>query len=169
MHQSVRWFHIDGEHTGTAVPRELEFANQIVNAQGIVVIDDFFSPRRSANTTEVIPDMEKNLFHFRLLAVGFTRATSAVPGGPAALHHLGGVRHVGRSACYGAKTTIFKTTGPWDTDAGSASPSTCPDVGPIAGTDNEPATLAHDAHQACMGPARHLQNGPRMLKSAIGR
>ena len=37
---------------------------------------------------------------------------------PAALHGLHGVRHEPRrSAAYGAKTTIFKTTGPWDTDA----------------------------------------------------
>lgn len=53
MHQTVRWFHIDGEHTGTAVYRELEFANRIVNTDGIVVIDDFFSPRYPANTTEI--------------------------------------------------------------------------------------------------------------------
>ena len=30
MHQTVRWFHIDGEHTGSAVYRELELANRIV-------------------------------------------------------------------------------------------------------------------------------------------
>ena len=54
MHQTVRWFHIDGEHTGTAVYRELEFANRIVNTDGIVVIDDFFSPRYPANTTEAM-------------------------------------------------------------------------------------------------------------------
>src|SRR5882757_11065517 len=34
MHQTVRWLHIDGEHTGTAVYRELEFANRIVNTDG---------------------------------------------------------------------------------------------------------------------------------------
>ena len=73
MHQTVRWFHIDGEHTGTAVYRELELANRIVNADGIVVIDDFFSPRYPANTTEVIRYLEKNPFHFRLLAVGFNK------------------------------------------------------------------------------------------------
>ena len=73
MHQTVRWFHIDGEHTGTAVYRELEFANRIVNTDGIVVIDDFFSPRYPANTTEAIRYLEKNPFHFRLLAVGFNK------------------------------------------------------------------------------------------------
>src|SRR4051812_14691493 len=30
MHQTVRWMHIDGEHTGSAVYSELELANQIV-------------------------------------------------------------------------------------------------------------------------------------------
>ena len=73
MHQSVRWLHIDGEHTGTAVYRELEFANRIVSTEGIVVIDDFFSPRYPANTTEAVRYLEKNPFHFRLLAVGFNK------------------------------------------------------------------------------------------------
>ena len=73
MHQSVRWFHIDGEHTGTAVYRELELANQIVDTDGLVVIDDFFSPRYPANTTEAVRYLEKNPFHFRLFAVGFNK------------------------------------------------------------------------------------------------
>ena len=38
-----------------------------------MVIDDFFSPRYPANTTEVIRYLEKNPFHFRLLAVGFNK------------------------------------------------------------------------------------------------
>ena len=117
MHQTVRWFHIDGEHTGTAVYRELEFANRIVNTEGIVVIDDFFSPRYPANTTEVIRYLEKNPFHFRLLAVGFNKGYLCRP---ESLPRYMDFMASGMSRAlqgYGAKTTIFKTTGPWDTDA----------------------------------------------------
>jgi len=78
MHHTVRWFHIDGEHTGTTVYHELEIANQTVNPDGIVVIDDFFSSRYPANTTEAVRYMEKNPFHFRLLAVGFTVGTAGI-------------------------------------------------------------------------------------------
>jgi predicted O-methyltransferase YrrM len=74
MHHTVRWFHIDGEHTGTAVYRELELANQILKPEGLVVVDDFFSVRYPANTTEVVRYVEKNPFDFRLLAVGFNKA-----------------------------------------------------------------------------------------------
>ena len=73
MHQSVRWMHIDGEHTGPVVYRELELANQIVRSDGLVVIDDFFSPRYPANTTEAVRYLEKNPFHFRLFAVAFNK------------------------------------------------------------------------------------------------
>ncbi len=163
MHQSVRWFHIDGEHTGTAVYRELEFANRIVNTDGIVVIDDFFSPRYPANTTEVIRYLEKNPFHFRLLAVGFNKGYLCRP---ESLPRYMDFMASGMSKSlqgYGAKTTIFKTTGPWDTDAVGIT-----DFVDDAGADRRPrqraATLAHDAHAHVWGPMRHLQNGWRMLR-----
>ena len=148
----MRWFHIDGEHTGTAVYRELEFANRIVEPQGIVVIDDFFSPRYPANTTEVIRYIEKNPFHFRLLAVGFNKGylcrpeacratwTSCVEGMSEALHG------------YGCKATIFKTTGPWDTDAVGIT-----ELHRRGRLDRRArqraAPLAHDALTACLDAA----------------
>jgi len=137
MHQTVRWFHIDGEHTGTAVYRELEFANRIVNAEGIVVIDDFFSPRYPANTTEVIRYLEKNPFHFRLLAVGFNKGYLCRPEClPRYMDFMasGMSRALGT---YGAKTTIFKTTGSWDTDAVGITGFTDA-AGTIAGPDTNP-------------------------------
>ena len=146
---SVRWFHIDGEHTGTAVYRELEFANQIVNPQGIVVIDDFFSPRYPANTTEVIRYMEKNPFHFRLLAVGFNKGYLCRPPRRCRATWTSWPR-----ACrppwarYGAKTTIFKTTGPWDTDAVGIT-EYVPDGRPDRRYRQRAAALAHDTHEAC--------------------
>src|SRR5260370_32437048 len=36
VHQTGRWFHLDGEPTGPAAYRELEFANRIVNTEGIL-------------------------------------------------------------------------------------------------------------------------------------
>jgi hypothetical protein len=163
MHQTVRWFHIDGEHTGTAVYRELELANRIVNPDGIVVIDDFFSPRYPANTTEVVRYLEKNPFHFRLLAVGFNKGYLCRP---ESLPHYMDFMASGMSgalAAYGAKTTIFKTTGPWDTDAVGIT-DYVDDAGPIAGPDNEPQRWHMMATRHVWGPLRHLQNGWRMLR-----
>jgi len=165
MHQTVRWFHIDGEHTGTAVYRELEFANRIVNADGIVVIDDFFSPRYAANTTEVIRYLEKNPFHFRLLAVGFNKGYLCRPESlPRYMDFMASGMSRALST-YGAKTTLFKTTGPWDTDAVGITVYV-DDAGPIAGPDNEPQRWHMVRTRHVWGVLRHLQNGWRML---VGR
>jgi Methyltransferase domain len=137
MHHTVRWFHIDGEHTGTAVYRELEFANRIVNLDGIVVIDDFFSPRYPANTTEVVRYMEKNPFHFRLLAVAFNKAYLCRP--EALPQHMDFMAHKLSDALlgYDCKSTIWKTTGPWDTDAVGVT-GFVDAAGTIAGPDTNP-------------------------------
>src|SRR5258708_18178714 len=56
MHQTVAWVPIDGEHTGTPVYRELEFANPIANAAGISLIDDFFPRANAATQAETVRD-----------------------------------------------------------------------------------------------------------------
>src|SRR6267154_1339644 len=166
MHQTVRWFHIDGEHTGTAVYRELEFANRTVTTDGIVVIDDFFSPRYAANTTEVIRYLEKNPFHFRLLAVGFNKGYLCRPESlPRYMDFMASGMSRALSA-YGAKTTLFKTTGPCDTDAVGIT-DYVDDAGPIAGPDNEPQRWQMMRSRHVWSPWRHLQNGWRMVRSTL--
>jgi predicted O-methyltransferase YrrM len=137
MHQSVRWMHIDGEHTGNTVWGELEIAHQIVAPQGLVVIDDFFSPRYPANTTEVVRYMEKNPFHFRLLAVAFNKAYLCRP--EALPRHMHFMAHGLSDALngYACKSTIWKTTGGWDTDAVGVT-GFVDAAGTIAGPDTDP-------------------------------
>ena len=137
LHQSVRWMHIDGEHTGPAVWAELEIANQIVNAQGLVVIDDFFSPRYPANTTEVVRYLEKNPFHFRLLAVAFNKAYLVRPDArPRYMDFVAG-KLSDTLLGYDCKSTLWKTTGGWDTDAVGVT-GFVDAAGTIAGPDTDP-------------------------------
>jgi hypothetical protein len=137
MHQSVRWMHIDGEHTGTAVWRDLEVAHQIVGSRGLVVIDDFFSPRYPANTTEVVRYMEKNPFHFRLLAVAFNKAYLCRPEAlPVYMEFMAGPLSTALLD-YDCKSTIWKTTGAWDTDAVGVT-GFVDAAGTIAGPDTNP-------------------------------
>ena len=42
--RSFRWIHIDGEHTGQAVANDLAIAHDLLADDGIICIDDFFSP-----------------------------------------------------------------------------------------------------------------------------
>lgn len=63
---------------------------------------------------------------------------------------------------YGAVCTIFKTTGPWDTDAVGIT-KYVPDAGNIAGPDDEPQTWHMIRTRPIWGPLRHIRNGWRML------
>jgi len=137
MHQSVRWMHIDGEHTGSAVYGELEVAHQIVRPDGLVVIDDFFSPRYPANTTEAVRYLEKNPFHFRLFAVGFNKGYFCRPESLARYMDFAAGKLGDALLGYGCKTTLFKTTGAWDTDAIGIT-GFVDDAGTIAGPDTNP-------------------------------
>jgi len=74
MRDSIRWMHIDGEHTGATVSRELALANRVLHPDGILVIDDFFSPRYPANTTETMRYLDRHPLAFRLFAVAFNKA-----------------------------------------------------------------------------------------------
>jgi len=166
MHHTVRWFHIDGEHTGTTVYHELEIANQTVNPDGIVVIDDFFSSRYPANTTEAVRYMEKNPFHFRLLAVGFNKGYLCRP---ASLPRYMDFMASGLSSAlwsYGARTTIFKTTGPWDTDAVGFS-KFVDDAGEIAGPDNEPQRWHMMRSRNVWSPWRHMRYHWRRARATL--
>ncbi|MBS0540148.1 MAG: class I SAM-dependent methyltransferase [Proteobacteria bacterium] len=163
MYQSVRWMHIDGEHTGTAVYAEVELANQIVGPQGLVVIDDFFSPRYPANTTEVLRYMEKNPFHFRLLAVAFNKAYLCRP--EALPRHMDFLAS-GLSdalAGYDCKSTIWKTTGPWDTDAVGIT-GFVNSAGTIAGPDSNPHYWNMLRDRPVLTFANRLKNAWRELK-----
>lgn len=162
MHQSVRWMHLDGEHTGTAVYRELELANQIVAPEGLVVVDDFFSPRYPANTTEAVRYLEKNPFHFRLLAVAFNKGYFCRP---EALHkYMDFIVHrlTDAMSASGWRTTIYKTTGTWDTDAVGIT-SYVDAAGTIAGPDTNPHYWHLVREQRVLTLSRRLKNAWREL------
>jgi hypothetical protein len=165
MHHSVRWCHIDGEHTGTAVYRELELANQIVGPEGIVVVDDFFSTRYPANTTEVVRYLEKNPFHFRLLLVGFNKAYLCRPESlPRYMDFMmSGMPKAMRT--YGWKATVYKTTGPWDMDAVGMG-EFVDAAGTTVGPDDDPHHWHMIQTRHVWSPWRHAQE---FLKKAVGR
>lgn len=165
MHHTVRWCHIDGEHTGTAVWRELELANQIVSPEGITVVDDFFSPRYPANTTEVVRYLEKNPVHFRLLAVGFNKAYLCRPESvPRYMDFLAsGMKRSMRK--YGWKATIYKTTGPWDMDAVGMD-EFIDAAGIQVGPDNDPYYWHMIQPRRVWSPWRHVT---QVVKWTLGR
>jgi SAM-dependent methyltransferase len=167
MFQTVRWFHIDGEHTGPAVYRELELAHAVLKPNGIVVIDDFFSPRYPANTTEAIRYVEKNPFHFRLLAVAFNKGYFCRPEALASYMDYLSEDMTLAIRKYGHRATIFKTTGPWDNDAVGIM-DYIEEAGPIAGPDHEPQIWHMIRTRPVWSPVWHLRNASRFIKSKFG-
>jgi hypothetical protein len=162
MHQSVRWMHIDGEHTGSAVYAELELAHQIVRPDGLVVVDDFFSPRYPANTTEAVRYLEKNPFHFRLFAVAFNKGYFCRPEYLARYMDfaVGGLSDA--LLAYDCKTTLFKTTGAWDTDAIGIT-GFVDAAGTIAGPDTNPHYWNMLRQQPVRSVGARLRNAWREL------
>lgn len=73
MENTVRFLHIDGEHSGEAIYRELDHAARIVRRNGLVVIDEFFSPLYAHLTPAVMRYLDRNPHEFRLLMVGFEK------------------------------------------------------------------------------------------------
>jgi len=162
MFQTVRWFHIDGEHTGVSVWRELEIGNAVLNAGGIVVIDDFFSPRYPANTTEAVRYLDKNPFHFRLLAVAFNKGYLCRPEAVAGyMDYLASDMTLAMRR-HGLRATIFKSTGPWDTDAVGIV-DYVDEAGPVAGPDREPQLWYNIRTRPVWSPFWHLRNLAGML------
>jgi hypothetical protein len=162
MHQRVRFMHIDGEHTGVAVYNELELAQQIVGPDGLVVIDDFFSPRYPANTTEAVRYLEKNPFHFRLFAVAFNKGYFCRPESLARYKDYAGDKLSDALLAYGCKTTLFKTTGAFDTDAIGIT-GFVDEAGTIAGPDTNPHYWDMLRHQKLRPLGARLRNAWREL------
>jgi hypothetical protein len=162
MYKSVRWMHIDGEHTGTAVYAELELAHQVVNDQGLVIIDDFFSPRYPANTTEALRYLEKNPYHFRLLAVAFNKAYLCRPEARPGYMDFLANRLSDALLGYDCKSTIWKTTGAWDNDAVGVT-GFVDAAGTIAGPDTNPHYWNMLREQPVLPLSRRLRNAWREL------
>lgn len=114
MRRSVRWLHIDGEHTGRAVFGDLEIAHELLAAGGLVVIDDFFSPMYPQITAATYAYLTRHPYDFRLLLVGFDKAYLCRPASYVryqtfVARKLGAMMHAA-----GSPVTLFKTSGPED-------------------------------------------------------
>ena len=43
--KTVRWFHIDGEHSAEATYADIALADRFISNRGVIVLDDFFNAR----------------------------------------------------------------------------------------------------------------------------
>ena len=71
---TMRWVHIDGEHSAQAVYTDLTIADHLLASMGVVSMDDFFSERYPQITAATYDYLARNPHSFRLLLVAFNKA-----------------------------------------------------------------------------------------------
>ena len=113
--RSYRWIHIDGEHSGPALAADLTTANHLLNAAGIVTIDDFMSPMYPQVTRTTFDYLSQHEGDLQIFLCGFNKAYLCRPGmAPTYLSFVKESLHADmRSRGYG-NVTIFKTARPGD-------------------------------------------------------
>jgi hypothetical protein len=111
---TVRWFHIDGEHSGRAVYGDLATADAALAEGGLIALDDFFSPQYPQITEAVYGYLRDHPYSLRLVLVGFLKAYLCRPS-----HYLFYQDFIvrglpGAMAALGAPVSLCKTSGPED-------------------------------------------------------
>lgn len=71
--RSFRWIHIDGEHSGPAVINDLDIARILLSEEGVIAIDDFFSPAFPQITGAVFKWLAAHPLEFELFLVGYNK------------------------------------------------------------------------------------------------
>ena len=113
--RSYRWVHIDGEHTGPALAIDLDTANHLLGAAGIVTLDDFMSPKYPQVTRTIFDYVSLHEGDLQMFLCGFNKAYLCRPGmAPTYLSFVKESLHADmRRRGYG-NVTIFKTARPGD-------------------------------------------------------
>jgi predicted O-methyltransferase YrrM len=70
---SCRLIHIDGDHSGHAVLTDLDLAQQYLGPRGLIVIDDFFSPRYPQITAATYHWLARQA-QYKMVLCGFNKA-----------------------------------------------------------------------------------------------
>jgi hypothetical protein len=71
--RSVRFFHIDGEHTGEAVINDLRLASLWLSDTGLICLDDFFNPMYPQLTAAVFEYLAVHRHELALVLVGHNK------------------------------------------------------------------------------------------------
>jgi hypothetical protein len=76
---SLRWIHIDGEHTGRAVWNDLSLCEPLLSDEGILVLDDFFNPAYPQITEATFKFLDRYPYSLSLILTGWNKAYLARP------------------------------------------------------------------------------------------
>ena len=121
--RKLRWIHIDGEHTGEAVVNDLRLAELALHDEGIICLDDFFSPMYPQITAAAFEFLSTHRHQLTLFLCGHNKGYLCRPmAAPAYLKRIRAA-FVSALAARGIRNvTVFRTT--------TASDMSCFGVGP---------------------------------------
>ncbi len=109
--RQFRWFHIDGEHTGEAVVNDLHLANLALHDEGIVCLDDFFSPMYPQLTAAAFHFLASHRHELTLFLCGHNKGYLCRPTAAPRYQRMIGSTLVAELARRGVGgVTVFKTT-----------------------------------------------------------
>ena len=74
QNRCCRWIHIDGDHKAKTVDNDLRLASKLLADDGIICVDDFFSPRYPSLTYAVCQFLEHHGPEFQMFLCGFNKA-----------------------------------------------------------------------------------------------
>lgn len=74
LHGTMRWIHIDGDHSGFNVAADLQTADLFLGDKGIICVDDFFSTRYPQVTAAVFRFLEQRNPIYRMVLCGAGKA-----------------------------------------------------------------------------------------------
>jgi hypothetical protein len=70
---TVRWFHIDGDHSGFSAANDLRLADRFLASGGIICVDDFFNPRYPQVSAAVYKFVFDHSFTYRMVLCGMNK------------------------------------------------------------------------------------------------
>jgi len=106
-----RWFHIDGDHTGEALVNDLRLASEALQDEGIVCLDDFFSPMYPQLTAATFHYLAAHPHELVLFLCGFNKGYLCRPTAAARYQHVirsGLITELSKRGI--SNVTVFKTT-----------------------------------------------------------
>jgi len=69
----VRWFHIDGDHSGYSTYHDLCLAEQFISGLGIICVDDFCNPRYPQLNAAIFKFLFDRPFSFKMVLCGMNK------------------------------------------------------------------------------------------------
>jgi hypothetical protein len=70
---TVRWFHIDGDHSGYATANDLRLAAHLLGNRGIICVDDFLNPRYPQLIAAVYKFLFDRSFEYQMILCGMNK------------------------------------------------------------------------------------------------